>query len=51
MTRLIAVIKRDLLKFKRNPLVIMMSLAMPIIYLVVIGNSFQGKLKHLPIGV
>lgn len=51
MTRLLAVIKRDLLKFKRNPVVIAMSLVMPIVYLVVLGNSFQGKLKDLPIGV
>ena len=51
MIRLIAVIKRDLLKFRRNPVVIAMSLLMPIVYLVVLGNSFQGKLKELPIGV
>ncbi|NOZ67952.1 MAG: ABC transporter permease [Deferribacteres bacterium] len=51
VTRTFAVIRRDLLKFKRNPMVIMMSLVMPIIYLVILGNSFQGKLKHLPVGV
>ncbi len=32
-------------------MVIMMSLIMPVIYLVILGNSFQGKLKHLPVGV
>ncbi|MFA5353121.1 MAG: ABC transporter permease [Thermodesulfovibrionales bacterium] len=51
MIRLLAVIERDLKKFRRNPIVIAMSLLMPIIYLVVLGNSFQGKLKSLPVVV
>jgi ABC-2 type transport system permease protein len=49
--RLLAVLKRDLLKFKRNPVVIAMSLVMPIVYLIILGNSFQGKLKDLPIAI
>jgi ABC-2 type transport system permease protein len=44
-----AVIDRDLKKFMRNPIVIAMSFLMPIIYLVIMGNSFQGKLQSLPI--
>jgi len=51
MTRALAVIRRDLLKFRRNPVVLAMSLLMPIVYLVILGNSFQGKLKGLPIGI
>lgn len=51
MTRLLAVIERDLKKFRRNPVVLAMSILMPLIYLVIIGNSFQGKLKALPIVV
>jgi ABC-2 type transport system permease protein len=47
--RLSAVIDRDIRKFIRNPIVIGMSFLMPIIYLVIMGNSFQGKLKSLPI--
>jgi ABC-2 type transport system permease protein len=49
MVRLLAVIERDLKKFKRNPLVLAMSILMPIIYLVILGNSFQGKLLNLPL--
>jgi ABC-2 type transport system permease protein len=49
--RLSAVIDRDLKKFMRNPIVIGMSFLMPIIYLVIMGNSFQGKLQSLPIVV
>ena len=51
MVRLFAVIERDLKKFKRNPIVIAMSVVMPILYLVILGNSFQGKLKNLPLAV
>ena len=51
MVRLLAVIERDLKKFKRNPVVIAMSILMPIIYLVILGNSFQGKLLGLPVAV
>jgi ABC-2 type transport system permease protein len=51
MIRLFAVIERDLKKFQRNPVVLAMSLLMPLIYLVILGNSFQGKLTDLPVAV
>ncbi len=51
MIRLFAVIERDLKKFKRNPVVLAMSILMPLIYLVILGNSFQGKLTGLPVAV
>jgi len=51
MLRLLAVIERDLKKFKRNPMVLAISIFMPIIYLVILGNSFQGKLQALPLVV
>jgi ABC-2 type transport system permease protein len=51
MLRLLAVIDRDLKKFRRNPIALAMSILMPIIYLVILGNSFQGKLQALPLVV
>ncbi len=51
MVRLLAVVERDLKKFKRNPMVLAMSIFMPIIYLLILGNSFQGKLLSLPLVV
>ncbi len=51
MHRFLAILERDLRKFIRNPLVVAMSLLMPIIYLVILGNSFQGELKHLPVAL
>jgi ABC-2 type transport system permease protein len=49
MIKLLAVVERDLKKFKRNPMVLAMSIFMPIIYLLILGNSFQGKLQGLPL--
>jgi ABC-2 type transport system permease protein len=49
MVKLLAVVERDLKKFKRNPTVLAMSILMPIIYLLILGNSFQGKLQGLPL--
>ncbi|MDA8083003.1 MAG: ABC transporter permease [Nitrospiraceae bacterium] len=51
MIRLLAVVERDLKKFKRNPVVLGMSILMPIIYLLILGNSFQGKLTGLRVAV
>jgi ABC-2 type transport system permease protein len=51
MMRLLAVVDRDLKKFRRNPMVLSMSIFMPIIYLIFLGNSFQGKLQNLPVAV
>jgi ABC-2 type transport system permease protein len=44
-----SIMRRDLLKLGRNPLTVFTSVLLPIIYLVIFGNSFQGVLKHLPI--
>ncbi len=49
--RIAAVLERDLRRFIRNPIMMMMSVLMPLLYLVIIGNSFQGQLKQLPIAV
>lgn len=46
-----AVMRRELIRLKRNPLTILTTVLLPIIYLVIFGNSFQGVLKNLPIAV
>jgi ABC-2 type transport system permease protein len=51
MVRMLAVIDRDLRKFRRNLVVLAVSILMPIVYLVILGNSFQGKLQRLPLVV
>ena len=51
MRRVYAVMERDIRKFSRNPVIMVMSVVMPLMYLIILGNSFQGKLKGLPVAV
>ncbi len=46
-----AVMQRDLLRIVRNPASLASAILMPILYLVILGNSLQGPLTHLPLGV
>ncbi len=49
--RIAAVIERDLRRFTRNPFIMIASVLLPLVYLIIIGNSFQGELKGLPVAV
>ncbi|MFQ5949939.1 MAG: hypothetical protein ACE5J1_04560, partial [Nitrospiria bacterium] len=49
--RVWAFVERDLRKFMRNPLALLSTVMLPIVYLLIIGNSFQGSLKRLPMAV
>ncbi len=49
--KFLAIMRRDLKKLMRNPITLVSVILMPIVYLVIIGNSFQGQLRHLPIVV
>ena len=49
--RALAVTERDLKRFSRNPILMIASIMMPLVYLIIMGNSFQGELKHLPVAV
>jgi ABC-2 type transport system permease protein len=46
-----AIMRRDLRKLSRNPLTLLSTVLMPIVYLVIIGNSFNGNLKRLSLAV
>jgi ABC-2 type transport system permease protein len=51
MHRILALIERDLRRFRRSPTLVMVSIVMPLVQLVVLGYAFGGKLKHLEVGV
>ena len=46
----IAIFRRDFKKFLSNPLVMFMTLIMPIMYLVIFGNAIGGTITGIPIG-
>jgi ABC-2 type transport system permease protein len=47
----IAIFKRDFKKFLSNPFVLFLTLAIPIMYLLVFGNAIGGTITGIPIGV
>jgi ABC-2 type transport system permease protein len=51
MQRTLAIIERELRRFRRSPVLIGMSLVMPIVQLVILGYAFGGKVKHLRLGL
>jgi len=51
MNRILAIIERDLRRFRRSPTLVLISMIMPIAQLIVLGYAFGGKVKHLKLGV
>jgi ABC-2 type transport system permease protein len=51
MHRLLAIIERDLRRFKANPMLVVVSMVMPLMQLVVLGYAFGGQIRHLEVGV
>src|SRR5262245_14699523 len=51
MGRTWAIIERELRRFRRSPVLIAMSMVMPIVQLVVLGYAFGGNVKHLKVAV
>ena len=50
MNRMFAIIEREMRKFFRSPTLMIMSLMLPILQLIIIGNAFGGKIVCALIG-
>src|SRR5580692_6341560 len=51
MHRIWAIIERDLRRFRRSPVLVIVSIIMPLVQLVVLGYAFGGKVKNLRVGL
>ena len=51
MRRALAIVERELRRFRRSPMLIVMSLVMPIAQLCILGYAFGGNVKHLKVGI
>jgi ABC-2 type transport system permease protein len=51
MGRTWAIIERELRRFRRSPILIVMSMVMPVVQLVVLGYAFGGNVKHLKLAI
>ncbi|HEY7169657.1 MAG TPA: ABC transporter permease [Vicinamibacterales bacterium] len=51
MQRTFAIVEREMRRFRRSPMLIVMSMIMPIANLVVLGYAFGGNVKHLKLAI
>src|SRR6185436_5754645 len=51
MGRTWAIVEREMRRFRRSPILIVMSMVMPIVQLVVLGYAFGGNVKHLKLAI
>jgi len=48
---MMAIVERELRRFRRTPLLVAVSMIFPIVQLIVLGYAFGGQLRHLKLGV
>jgi hypothetical protein len=51
MNRMFAIVEREMRKFFRSPMLMIMSLMMPILQLLIMGNAFGGKIVGARVAV
>ena len=51
MHRTLAIVERELRRFRRSPMLIVMSMIFPLMQLIVLGYAFGGNVKHLKLAV
>src|SRR5258705_7858571 len=51
MGRMWAIIERELRRFRRSPVLIVVSMVFPIVQLVILGYAFGGNVKHLKLAI
>jgi ABC-2 type transport system permease protein len=51
MHRTWAIVERELRRFKRSPILIVISMVFPLVQLVVLGYAFGGNVKHLKVAI
>jgi ABC-2 type transport system permease protein len=51
MKRMMAIVERELRKFFRSPALMMVSLTLPLVQLIILGNAFGGKIRGARVGV
>src|SRR5512140_1762465 len=51
MTRMSAIMERELRKFFRSPTLMLVSMVFPLVQLIVLGNAFGGKITNARMGL
>ena len=51
MKRMMAIVEREMRKYFRSPVLMLMSMVLPLVQLVILGNAFGGKIHGTKVGV
>ncbi len=51
MMRMWAIVERELRKFVRSPALMLVSMVLPLVQLIILGNAFGGKIRDAQMGV
>ncbi len=51
MNRMWAIVEREMRKFFRSPTLMLMSMTLPLVQLIILGNAFGGKITNARMGV
>lgn len=51
MNRMLAIVEREMRKFFRSPVLMVMSMMLPLVQLVILGNAFGGKIRWAKVAV
>src|SRR5579872_6001001 len=51
MNRMWAIVEREMRKFFRSPTLMLMSMTLPLVQLIILGNAFGGKVTNARMGV
>src|SRR6188508_859911 len=51
MKRTLAIVEREMRRFRRSPFLIVMSMIFPLMQLIVLGYAFGGNVKHLKLAI
>jgi len=51
MNRMMAIVEREMRKFFRSPALMMVSMILPLVQLIILGNAFGGKIRNAKLGL
>jgi ABC-2 type transport system permease protein len=51
VNRLLAIVEREMRKFFRSPVLMIMSMMLPLVQLLILGNAFGGKIRGARVGM
>lgn len=51
MTRIMAIVEREMRKFFRSPALMLSAMILPLAQLIILGNAFGGKIRNARVGV